>query len=935
MCASALLGSGGSPHPGGRTVTIKAVFKYLAPDGTTKPIRLALAELRNLNPISDDVIARSPTGFDGSVTFQYDADRSDGLLGGRIDPYVRCYPKLAMPSYELWNASGGTGWTELARVGMGTGFAYLEPAYHTVSTPTWDDNESDRTAEVIATGDAAKTFFILDCAAEANLPTSGENPRAPMALGSPWVFPGATFDTGLPKTAYAPDTNVILIDFGELEFDTTLHEYGHYEMARSYGGYFGSYDCTRNNHSFEEPLKNKWYLPSDAEWSALAEGWADFCPVITKRLPIYRIYNVETATGANLADASASCEGTVCRVFWDIADTWRDKTLDLGKKPVDRPLAGGLALDDDPFGFANRGPFSSLPGWDAVKDIIRRDRPKSLWAIRDGWRSKYAGNRSALRALNAVYWMNGLLRGDIQENAPSCALHVSGRTVPVTVGGEARDAYAGDVILTADVDDLEADDRPFLHVRFYWDDMSERSRPPGAISPDRSSWHLIGVDVDGSDGFTCEWPEGPDRPLPGKRVCLIALASDFMMESAYALSLDPETRAGGQVWDVLFSESESGGLIAEEFKGLTTAPMIVAGPHAMVLRADGTVLSWGSAQKGIMGNGIKTRPGARINVPTAAPRLNGIVALTGDSGGAAALRKDGTVWAWGRSLLKDRSAAERGLPVRIEGLDGVQALSSHGETALAIRSDGTLWGWHTTQGANTQTSLGFNFGIRVKSDSPIPLPGLKDITAVQAGPGWSLAIDRSGDVWSFGPAADRGQLGRGDVSDKPLPKKVAGPRDAVSIAAGWYHSLAACRDGSVWAWGAGDMGALGDGTLQDRPAATRVGSLDGVKAVAAGRYFSLALREDGTVWAWGSGFLGVSDDPRERYLIRQTTPRKVLNLSGITAISAGEENALALREDGTVWAWGRNDWGAIGDGTWKDRPLPVQVPGVKACDDKK
>ncbi|GEM_PF-4414806 len=615
LCASVLLGSGGSPRPGARTVTIKAVFKYQAPDGTTRPIRFALAELRNLNPFSDDVIGRSPTGSDGSVTFQYDADRSDGLFGGRIDAYVRCFPKLAMPSYELWNASGGTGRTELARVGMGTGFAYLEPAYLTVSTPTWDDNESDRTAEVTAADDTAKTFFILDCAVEANLPSSGENPRAPMALGSLWVFPGATFDTGLPKTAYAPDTNVILIDFDELEFDTALHEYGHYEMCRYYGGSFGSYDCTRSNHSFEEPLKNKWYLPSDAEWPALAEGWADFCPVITKRLPIYRIYNVETAAGANLADASASREGTVCRIFWDVADTWRDKTLDSGKKPVDRPAAGGLALDDDPFGFANRGPYANLPGWDAVKDIIRRDRPKSLRAIRDAWRSKCAGNRSTLRALAAVFWINGLLRGDLQENAPSCALRVSGRTAPVTVGGETRNAYAGDVTLTAGVDDLEADDRPFLHVRFYWDYMSERSRPPGAISQNRSDWHSIGVDVDGSDGFTCEWPEGPDRPLPGRRVCLIALASDFMMESAYALSLDPENRTGGQVWDVTFSEPESGGLIAEEFKDLTTAPMIVAGPHAMVLRADGTVLSWGSAQNGSWGTGSKSGRGPGSTSP--------------------------------------------------------------------------------------------------------------------------------------------------------------------------------------------------------------------------------------------------------------------------------------------------------------------------------
>jgi alpha-tubulin suppressor-like RCC1 family protein len=922
------------PRAGAKTITIKATFTYVAPNAVIKPIRYALVELRNSNPVSDDVVRSSHTGLDGSVTFQYDSGMDDGWFGGRIDPYVRCYPKVSMPTSDMSNVSGQTQWTELARVGRGTGLGFIEPVYDTLDTSTWDDNDSDRTAAVKATGTAGAAYFILDCALTANLPSSSENYRAPMALGDLWVFPGAMFDIGLPKTAYMPDTNVILIDVGDLDFDSTLHEYGHYEMCRYYGSTFGSYDCTRNNHSFEKPLENKWYLPSDAEWSALAEAWADFSPVITKRQPVYHGYNVETAKDANLADASASCEGTICRIFWDIADTWQDKT-NIDDNVVDRPVQAGMALDDDPFGFTGRPPYSTLPGWDALKDLIRKNSPKSLWGIRDAWRTKYRTNRAALRALDAVFWINGLMRNDLQENAPTCALHLNGSTTPLEVKGRTRDAYVGDVTLTADVSDLEADDRQFLHVYFYWAYMSEHAGIEGRITDDRNLWNLVGVDINGSDGFSADWPDGVNRPLPGKEVCLIAVASDFMKESASTLALDPENPTGGQIWGVLFGESESGGLISEQFADLETTPAIVAGPHAMVLCDDGTVLSWGVGKDGVMGDGVKAASRTRVNSPLAAPRLNGVVSLDGNSSGAAAVRADGTVWVWGRDLLRSwRNKGDWARPARVEGLDGVKAISSYGIT-LAIRSDDTAWGWVYETGGNAQTSLGFEYGKRVACDSPLPLPGLPKIATVEAGPGFSLAIDKDGDVWSFGPVNRHGELGRGDVRDKPLPKKIAGLHNVVSVSMGWEHCLAACRDGSVWAWGAGDHGALGDGTLETRLSPVRVQGIDKVKAVAAGRYSSFALKEDGTVWAWGSGYLGVSRKWNEDYKVRQVAPMKVLGLSGVTAISAAGDNALALCEDGSVWAWGTNDWGAIGDGTFATKALPVKVPGVNVFKKKK
>ncbi|MBE0448512.1 MAG: hypothetical protein IBX64_10530, partial [Actinobacteria bacterium] len=95
--------------------------------------------------------------------------------------------------------------------------------------------------------------------------------------------------------------------------------------------------------------------------------------------------------------------------------------------------------------------------------------------------------------------------------------------------------------------------------------------------------------------------------------------------------------------------------------------------------------------------------------------------------------------------------------------------------------------------------------------------------------------------------------------------------------------------------------------------------------VSAGINFSLALKSDGTVWAWGRNGYGVYGDditpPR-------LTPVQITGLSDMTAVSAGAAHSLALKSDSTVWAWGDNRFGQLGDGTTTNRPTPVQVTGL-------
>ncbi len=196
---------------------------------------------------------------------------------------------------------------------------------------------------------------------------------------------------------------------------------------------------------------------------------------------------------------------------------------------------------------------------------------------------------------------------------------------------------------------------------------------------------------------------------------------------------------------------------------------------------------------------------------------------------------------------------------------------------------------------------------------------------VSAGPNHTLALRSDGTVWAWG-RNNLGQLGDGTTSLRTAPVQVSDLTGVVAVAAGRSHSLALTKDGRVWAWGDNSSGELGDGTTAGRLRPVPVSDLAGVTAIAAGgRLFSVALREDGTVVAWGDNNLGQLGDGTNTPRLR---PVPVPGVSEVTAISAGHAHVLALRRDGSVMAWGWNGLGQLGDGTQTDRTRPVPVRDV-------
>jgi alpha-tubulin suppressor-like RCC1 family protein len=263
----------------------------------------------------------------------------------------------------------------------------------------------------------------------------------------------------------------------------------------------------------------------------------------------------------------------------------------------------------------------------------------------------------------------------------------------------------------------------------------------------------------------------------------------------------------------------------------------------------------------------------------------------------------------------------------------ILALSTGYLHSLALCSDGSLaaWGYNVYgQLGNGGTTLS---GVPVAVDSSGALAG-RTVIAISAGPFHNLALCSDGGVVAWG-YNNYGQLGDGTTTTSPVPVAVqrigalAG-KTVIAVAAGAYHSFALCSDGGIAAWGYNDEGELGNGgnTGSLQPVAVG-GVLSGktVVSMAAGLYHAIALCPDGTVAAWGYnhrgqlGTGGTTDSP----LPVQIAGSGALSGRVVSAVSASGSHSLAICSDGTLAAWGLNSSGQLGDGTTTDRLVPVIV----------
>jgi alpha-tubulin suppressor-like RCC1 family protein len=298
--------------------------------------------------------------------------------------------------------------------------------------------------------------------------------------------------------------------------------------------------------------------------------------------------------------------------------------------------------------------------------------------------------------------------------------------------------------------------------------------------------------------------------------------------------------------------------------------------------------------------------------------------ISGGSSHALAAQTDGTLFSWGDNgsrQVGDGSTDPAPIANQVPSVTGAVSIAASVNRSFAVRSTGDVIAW----GSNSSGRLGIGSG---SPTMPVVIPGLTNAAKVATGSYHTLVAKADGTVVSWG-SNSAGQLGNGIVggSGYDTPAPVSGLTNVMALAAGYDHSVAVKSDGSVWTWGDNTDAQLGIGTssgTQHTPA--QVPGLTGVTAVAAGQFHTLAVKSDGSVWAWGGNGSGQLGD---NSTTERTSPTLVTGITNVVAIAAGLTHSVALRSDGTVWAWGANSSGQLGQGgEGPNLKVPTHVPGL-------
>jgi len=342
--------------------------------------------------------------------------------------------------------------------------------------------------------------------------------------------------------------------------------------------------------------------------------------------------------------------------------------------------------------------------------------------------------------------------------------------------------------------------------------------------------------------------------------------------------------------------------------------------HTLVLKSNGTVWAWGNNSNGQLGNGTTTNS----YVPVKVIGLDTVMAISAGAGHSLAVKSDGTAWAWGYNRwgqLGDGTTTTRIIPVSMMGInDAVDISAGSYHYSMVLRNGGALlacgYGEFSQRGDSNQMNM-----------SSTLLFVMNDVAKVATGYGHTMAIKNDGTLWGWGWNGISQVSGDDTTGILSTPVKVTSISDVKDVLACSACTVVLKNDGTVWTWGYNIYGRLGDGTTaMARLTPVMVADIsDIIKISAASNGHNLALKNDGTVWAWGRNDNGQLGDGTTT---NQYAPVQVLGLSNVIDISAGGANSVALKSDGTIWTWGSNNYGQLGDGTTLNRLSPARVFGL-------
>lgn len=334
------------------------------------------------------------------------------------------------------------------------------------------------------------------------------------------------------------------------------------------------------------------------------------------------------------------------------------------------------------------------------------------------------------------------------------------------------------------------------------------------------------------------------------------------------------------------------------------------------VKSDGTLWAWGDNTYGQLGFG-NTNPAI---VPTQSGIDYNWVFVSAGTNSHVRVRADGALFTVGRNeygQLGDGTTVDKNLEVLINTLTVWQSASSNLNFTVALKSDGSIWGW----GGNSNGQLGqgnnnFNYS------NPTRIGNSNDWSQIAAGGNHVMAIKSDGSLWAWGRNSN-GELGIGSYSGTNVPVRVGSANDWISIAPGYSHSYALKSDGSLWATGDNSQGTLGNGTFgSSSNVMVRVGSSNNWVGISSGDYFAVGMQVNGSIWSWGSNSFGQLGQGNTNNV---HTPTQIG--SGVTwkQVAANRRHMIAIQANGTLWACGENSDGRLGDGSTIQRTSLVQI----------
>ncbi len=341
----------------------------------------------------------------------------------------------------------------------------------------------------------------------------------------------------------------------------------------------------------------------------------------------------------------------------------------------------------------------------------------------------------------------------------------------------------------------------------------------------------------------------------------------------------------------------------------------LGGVHSCDLSASGEVRCWGSQQFAQLGD-----PGfaagdynAHRDLPAPVPGLEGVVALYAGNFHNCTLHEDHVVRCWGHDGFGQSSAGPFGggdvaAPRILEGLERPVELALGRQHTCARLADRRVFCF----GDNSWGQLGA--GDLEAHEGVVQVQGIDDALAISAGRDFTCAL-REGNVISCWGAAVDGELGsaaHGAMSGTPVEVPEV-PEHVKAISAGGLHGCLLTEGGEVYCWGANDTHQMGNGRGGEQsdvaPHPVQVRDLEDVVEIAAGARHTCARKSDGTVFCWGANHFGQLGDGTET---GDNVPLQVKGLEDATSIAAGTRHTCARREGGDEVCWGANRLGQLG-----------------------